>query len=398
MPRRGAGSGAPAPEGGGSRIVIDDAGSKRPFMRGILIHSLMARGMSFEDAYRVASRVRDRIRGQEITRADLAGLVNELCTASGVLVEAPPPILSPDIAVLGPDGAMTPFSKGTLSQSLLAAALEPNEAFDVARRLEERLVRSHVRQIERRDLRRLAFETLRANADERVAQRYLVWRKYQDPEKPVVILLGGATGVGKTSLALQVAHRLGIGRVISTDAIRQVMRIMLSPELMPAIHKSSYDAWTAVGFEATPGADPVVEAFLDQAEVVAVGARALIERAIEERTSLVMDGVSLLPGRLGLDAYADRAHVIFLAVAVLDREAFASRFAARAQDEARPAHRYVANLDAILRIQDYILEQAEAHDVPIVENASFDRSVLSIIRIVTESLAQKEGFDATALL
>jgi 2-phosphoglycerate kinase len=396
MPKTGARQGESATPAG-SRIVVDDGGSKRPFMRGILIHSLMARGTSFEDAYRVANQVRDRIRGAEIARTDLAKLVRELCGQAGLSTEPIPRVVSPDIAVVGPGGQTLPFSKGILSQSLLAAALEPNEAFDVARRIEERLVRERLSRIERRELRRLTYETLRAG-DERQAQRYLVWRKYQDPEKPVVILLGGATGVGKTSLALEVAHRLGIGRVISTDAIRQVMRIMLSPELMPAMHKSSYDAWTAQGFEPTPGADPVVEAFLDQAEVVAVGARALIQRAVEERTSLVMDGVSLLAGRLDVAPWAEVAHVIFMVVAVLDREKFASRFTARAEGQDRPAHRYLENLDAILRIQDYILELAEEHDVPIVENVSFDRSVLSILRLVTEGLGQKGGLDATALL
>ena len=82
---------------------------------------------------------------------------------------------------------------------------------------------------------------------ERAAQRYLAWRKYRDAEKPMILLLGGATGVGKTSLGHEVAYRLGIHRIVSTDAIRQVMRIMLSPDLVPAIHASSYEAHQVVG-------------------------------------------------------------------------------------------------------------------------------------------------------
>ena len=46
---------------------------------------------------------------------------------------------------------------------------------------------------------------------------------------PVVILIGGATGVGKSTIATQLAARLGIVRVVATDAIREVMRAMLSP-------------------------------------------------------------------------------------------------------------------------------------------------------------------------
>ena len=58
------------------------------------------------------------------------------------------------------------------------------------------------------------------------SERFMVWRQHQDPDKPVIVVLGGTTGAGKTSIALEVALRLGIRRVLSTDAIRQVMRIM----------------------------------------------------------------------------------------------------------------------------------------------------------------------------
>jgi len=119
---------------------------------------------------------------------------------------------------------------------------------------------------------------------------------------------------------------------------------------------------------------------------------------VAENASLIVDGVSLVPGLLDLPSYADRAHVIFLIVATLDPEAFANRFAQRARTAVeRAPHRYLENLDAILRIQDYLLELAEQHDVPIVDNVSFDRSVTSIIRHVTETLRKKGDFDAAAL-
>src|SRR5262249_44851598 len=105
------------------------------------------------------------------------------------------------------------------------------------------------------------------------------------------------------------------------------------------------------------------------------------------------------PGLLDVAKYHDRAHVIFLLVATLDGEAFRTRFAQRARGAAeRPPHRYLENLDAILRIQDYLLDLAEQHGVPIVDNVSFDRSVTSIIRHVTEALRKQGDFDAAALL
>jgi 2-phosphoglycerate kinase len=386
------------PERASRRITVDGDGKPRPFMRGIMVHSLMARGVPFEDAYRTANEVRARIGTRaSVNKSEIATWMREILGSEPFQEERRVPV-PVDIAILGPTGRGLPFSKGVLSQSLLAAAIDPNDAFDVAREIERELIARNVREVDRRELRRLAYQTLARHMGEATGERYLLWRKYQHPERPVIILLGGAAGVGKTTLALEVAHRLGIGRVYSTDSVRQIMRIMLSRELVPAIHGSSYDAWRLFPADSL-GDDPVVEGFRAQASTVSVGIRGSVDRAIAENTSLVMDGVSIVPGMLDVEAYADRADVIFLVVATLDEEAFKNRFSARAADQKQRApHRYLENLDAILRIQEHFLELADRYDVPIVDNVSFDRSVLLIIRHVAEALRKKRAFDVAELL
>jgi 2-phosphoglycerate kinase len=386
----------PSPGSGRDRLYVEHEAGRRPFMRGILVHSLMARGLSFEDAYATANAVRERLRGRGLVPLDeLAGTIREILRESHLLEETRPPV-GPAIRVTGPAGS-APFSKGFLSQSLLAAAIEPNDAFDVAREIEGTLLLRDLEEIDRRELRRLAYESLERRFGPRTAERYLVWRRFQEPDRPVVLLLGGATGAGKTSLGLEVARRLGIHHVLSTDAIRQIMRIMLSPELMPAIHASSYDAHRVLSRSARHE-DPVIDGFLAQASIVSVGVRAMLDRAVAENASLILDGVSIVPGLLDLSDYRDRAHVIFLVVATLDVAAFRARFEARARESQRGPHRYLEHLDAILRIQDHFLELSERHDIPIVDNDSIDASVLSILKHVAETLRTVGGFDAKALL
>jgi 2-phosphoglycerate kinase len=374
--------------------LVEDGAGRRPFMRGIMVHSLLSRGASFDEAFRTATAVRDKIRGREVVQRDeLAALVTELVGPSLEALPAPA-AMPPGVEVIDSNGP-SPFSKGILAQSLLAAAIDPDDAFAVARDIEGSLAARRQRTITRNELRAIAQEMLSAKLGARVGQRYRAWREFQEAGRPLILLLGGSAGVGKSALAHAVATRLGITRVSSTDAIRQVMRIMLSRELMPAIHASSYDAHLAM-----PGAlasdDPVIEGFLSQANAVAVGVRAMIERAVEENTSMILEGVSILPGLVDPARHAPAAHVIYLAVSTLERDAFRSRFTARASEaQARPQHRYLENLDAILRIQDHILELAEAQELPIVDNRSFDDSVLSILRHVTESLRTQGESDAS---
>lgn len=388
-----AGSPSGGPPSSRERIFIEHDSVRRPFMRGILVHSLMARGLAFEDAYPAANAVRERLRGRgSVTVEELGAAVQEVLRARSLPEEAVGSPGRPPIRITMPSGE-APFSKGFLSQSLLAAAIEPNDAFDVAREIEDELNLRGTREIDRRELRRLAFHTLERRFGRRTAERYLVWRKYQEPDRPVILLLGGATGAGKTSLSLEVAHRLGIHRVMSTDAIRQIMRIMLSEEFVPAIHVSSYDAHEVL----TPEED-VIAGFLAQARIVSVGVRAMLDRAVAENASQILDGVSIVPGVVDLAPYVESAHVIFLVVATLDERAFRSRFESRARTSSRPEHRYLEHFDAILRIQDHFLELADRHDIPIVDNESVDVSVLSIIKHVTETLRKVARFDVEEML
>jgi len=381
------------------RLFVQDGDRVRPFMRGIMIHSLMVRGVPYEDALRTAQTVREKFEPQgTVLREDLAKAVAEILGA-GALAEHPEALMPNTITVFDNlKGTANPFSKGILSQSLLAAAIEPNDAFDVARDIEGQLRLSGTRSIERRQLRRRAYNVLQRQLGEDVAQRYLVWRKYQDPaDRPIMILLGGVAGTGKTSLALEVAHRLGIQRILSTDSIRQIMRLMLSRELIPALHASSFDAHRVRG--ALERHASVIDGFYEQAATVSVGVRAALDRAIEENSSLILDGVSLVPGLIDLEPYRDKAHVIFLVVAVLDEEVLAERYKVRAEQASRrPARRYLENLQEILQMQEHFLELAERFEVPIVDNASFERSVKFIIRHVTEQLQKVDAFDPAEFL
>jgi 2-phosphoglycerate kinase len=381
------------------RVLVEDDAGRRPFMRGIMVHSLMSRGVSFEAAFDTANKVRELTRDAGIVpRSELTNLVRQVL-GEEKFSEHQPPIPIPVGIQVGEGDEATPLSKGLLAQSLLAASIDPSDAFDVAREIEIDLLRQGRTQISRRELRRLTYESLLRRFGERTASRFLIWRKFQEPDKPVIILLGGTSGSGKTSLALEVARRLGIRRVLSTDAIRQIMRIMLSPELMPVLHDSSFEAHRHLVTAEEFAHEPVVQGFMEQAAVVSVGVRAMIDRAVSENSSLILDGVSLAPGVIDLDAYADVAHVIYLVVARLDEKAFRNHFKTREKRQAhRNAERYVLNLEGILKIQEHFLELADRNDVPIVDNVTIDGSVMLVIRHVVETLRKTGNIDESTLL
>ena len=177
----------------------------------------------------------------------------------------------------------------TRHSPLLASTIDPSDAFDAARETEFELRRRGRTEVSRAELRRLAHTTLCDRFGARTGERYLCWRHYQEPERPVVILLGGTTGAGKTSVALEVALRLGISRVLSTDSIRQVMRTLIPRELVPALHVSSFDAHRELP-ASSDSESPAVDGFIAQASAMSLGSRERLGKTSFEREGRLSRG------------------------------------------------------------------------------------------------------------
>ncbi len=380
------------------RVRVDVRGVHRPFMRGILVHSLTEQGFSFEDAYAVSQEVWAQVRERElVTKKELGELVAEFSrTSPSGNIESRNPILGDQLEVLGKDGRW-PFSQGRLRKSLLAAGLDPRLAFEVVTEIERGLRIAGERQVTRDTIRSLASGILERRFGDASARRYHQWRVFQnEDDRPLILLLGGASGVGKSSLALEVARRLSIGRVMSTDSIRDVMRVMVSNDLVPTLHVSSFEAHSRLVSEVSEGGDPVVEGFLEQSRTVAVGVRAVIERAIAEGTNTALDGVSLVPGLFNLADWQDRAHVFFLVAADEDRESLHGHLIARAEGPgSRASDRYMQNFKEILRIQEDLLERAEARGIPVVDVQDLESAAQQVVSYVVDQLGERLAAEAS---
>jgi 2-phosphoglycerate kinase len=276
-----------------------------------------------------------------------------------------------------------PYSKGLMASAIMATGLAPARAFHVAEVIEERLEESGFPSITRDDLNALALEVLRAEVGDRYAQSFAKWQMVQRLDIPLVILLGGATGVGKSTIATMLASRLGITRVIPTDAVREVMRSMFTAELFPTLHTSSFDAARLVRNPLPRSADPVVIGFREQTSAVSVGIDALIQRAIDEGTDLILEGAHLVPGFLDYSRFKGKAVVVPLVVTVDEAEVHRSHFLQRAREARnRPAERYLELFDNIRKMQRYVKSLALQHGVPIVPSYNLDATLSQIIDLV----------------
>ena len=276
-----------------------------------------------------------------------------------------------------------PYSKGLMASAIMATGLAPARAFGVAEVIEERLEESAAPSITRDELNALALDVLRTEVGDRYAESFAKWQMVQRLDIPLVILLGGATGVGKSTIATMLASRLGITRVIPTDAVREVMRSMFTAELFPTLHTSSFDAANLVRNPLPRSADPVIIGFREQTSAVSVGINALIQRAIDEGTDLILEGAHLVPGFLDYGRFKGKAVVVPLVVTVDEVDVHRSHFLQRAREARnRPSERYLELFDNIRKMQRYVKSLALQHGVSIVPSYNLDATLSQIIDLV----------------
>lgn len=381
----------------------------KPLTRRRLTSSLEKMGLGFKEANVVAAQVEQGIRAdglERVPRDELARRVAlvlegrfgrdvrlryELITSTSF-----------ELKVHEPGGDTLPYSRGILAQSLTAIGLTPELSHNIAKRVETALYATNATVVQRDQVRDQVVALLKREAGDEFAQRYLMMRQTRRRDKPLIVLFGGAPGVGKSAIASEVGYRLGVPRIVSTDSVRQALRSLIGPELSPVLHSSTYDAWRAELLPeeretASPEPMRVLRGFLAQVNQLKPALTAIVQRNIYEATSIVMEGVQLLPGVSPVHNVAG-ATVVPIVLSVEDEEDHLKHFATREGQTGnkRGQQNYLDHFTEIRILQRYVCEQAVRHGVQLVEAGDFDRAVERCVDHVLDvlMLEQRRSLEA----
>jgi 2-phosphoglycerate kinase len=278
-----------------------------------------------------------------------------------------------------------PYSKGLMAQSLSATGISPERSFELARIVERRLAENGAAEVDVAELRALAEDVLRGEEGEAAVRRFRDWQRLDRLDRPLVVLIGGTTGVGKSTLATMLASRLGITRVIATDVVRQVLRAFFTQEAMPSVHYSAFEAGGAVEAGAE---DRDIAGYRDQAERVGTAIAAIVERAVGEDKPLVVEGVHVVPGTVDEELRA-RCVVVEALLIVGDPRLHRGHFALR--PNARPAERYLSRFDEIRKLQSHLAACAAAASVAVIDNRNIDETLGRLMELVLDAVGRFDG-------
>lgn len=269
----------------------------------------------------------------------------------------------PSIIVHDRNGARLPYSRGIMATSLLATGVHTEEAYRLASLIQGRLLQNGCRDVDGSELLDLALVVMREEegAGTGVSERWSAWRHAKRSGRPIVVVLGGAPGSGKSTLATRLAVRLDVTRVITTDAIREVLRVVVPEAVLPELHGSTFDVVGERG--------PMEFAAFDrQCSAVARATGAVASRLATEDRSMILEGVHLAPGAMTRQLSGHPADPIVVErLVMIDESRHTEHLRARTESEPlRGGHRYLDRFRELRSIQTHLIEQAHAEGIRIV--------------------------------
>ena len=375
--------------------VIRQDKSKHPFMRGMLAHKLIQRGMSFEQAYQIAEDAKSFFQEQaEVTSASLMKSVDELIiTRYGVSLLKN---LATDLFPSGKQilvfrrNATAPFSKGLLTQSITASGLKPEEAFRIAFDVENKLIKKNILKISKKNLFEEVFKTIKKKYNSQIAGLYKLASRIDELDRPLIIYLGGASGTGKSVMSTFLAGRLGINKITGTDTIREIMRLVFKRDLLPSLHNSSSRAGAGMP-KTLDKSDRLISGFCLQAQQVSVGVKAVVDRAIKEKTSMIIEGIHLLPNmELAIKEGSKQAYHIPITLSLMNAKHHKDRFLERGKgNELRKKEIYLRSFENIRIIHKFFNLQSEENRIEVVDNEDFDETTNTLMQLILNTLQEQ---------
>jgi 2-phosphoglycerate kinase len=174
-----------------------------------------------------------------------------------------------------------------------------------------------------------------------------------------VLLLGGPSGVGKSSISYRLAQHFGVG-LTEVDDFQVVLEKMTTPEQQPAIHY-----WNTHPEAAELPAEKILELHLNVCRALAPALEAVIANHLESAMPVVLEGDFILPALATQTSFGDQLNngqVRALFLAEPDINQLLHNFAQREPDHGPQEKRAQVSW----HFGHWLQQEAERYGIPVL--------------------------------
>ena len=333
-------------------------------------------------------------------------------------------------------GITKPFSRGELTTLLKYIGVEVNTALAISTNVKGTLIKKKFvdkktgeYSISSKELCNIVKKKLidyeesgLLSPEDQFPEKYIFWRNVRNKREPMLILVGGGTAIGTTSIGRSLVSKLnfivhsgtnpfkyelkGMFNLVMTDHIRDTMRgfagVYPPKTKLDELFVSTYEAGKLNG----SGNDKdVIDGFIRQTEIIKAGLNNIIENDILYRgSSIIVEGIHLIPSYLSsiLPVFGDmdvRDYSFQFHIDILDEETHKLRLRDRQSESTlRGKKDYLGKYHEISVIKKYLFQQAKLKGIHVINTSELNEMEhkyvsTKIMDYIFEKLKHSERYD-----
>lgn len=207
-------------------------------------------------------------------------------------------------------------------------------------------------------------------------ERYLVAKEYFNQIKngiqklPIILLIAGMPGVGKTALAKELSTAFNIGITIGGDALRSSLRTFLPKEDNEVFFTSIYDSWKVFGEHTR---ENLIEGYIAQSEIMnSVIKRMIVDRGLRDGESMIIEYLHFLPSQFDLEII-NHPSFIPIIMEISDNKIYKERIETRTKYShlRSTGERLLKQMETYLFLQEYQCSEARKNDLTVINFNNF---------------------------
>ncbi|MHA1125905.1 MAG: hypothetical protein ACTSO7_04795 [Candidatus Heimdallarchaeota archaeon] len=228
---------------------------------------------------------------------------------------------------------------------------------------------------------------------EKYLDRYQTMKEYQrllrsgEQKLPIVVILAGFPGIGKTTIAKELALIYGINVIIGGDMLRSSLRSFLKKTDNPEFHSSVYNAWKHFGEYSEIN---LIKGFEEQATIMNKTVEHLIaDRGLRDGESMIVEYLHFLPSQINKELFKHPS-VIPIVLQINDKNEYEKRILSREKYShlRSPGKRLVEHIDQYLVLQEYQCKEAKKHNIIVVGVDHFELSLDIILTYINQRIKE----------